>query len=106
MSLIQEHGIILESFFNKRQTVRRVKAVGTPDPTGYDLVVVFVQRIHYSSVLPVLSKIENTPSFLFIGNNASGPDELIDALGRERVLAGFVGVGGIRREHVVVYPDI
>ncbi len=105
MSLIQEHGIILENFFNKRQTVTRAKAAGMPDPAGYDLVVVFVQRIHYSSVLPVLSKTENTPSFLFMGNNASGPDELIDALGRERVLAGFVGVGGTYREHVVVHVD-
>ena len=58
-----------------------------------------------SSSLSRESTIENTPSFLFMGNNASGPDELIDALGRERVLAGFVGVGGTRREHVVVYPD-
>jgi len=46
---------------------------------------------------------QHTPNVLFMCNNASGPDEMVRALGSERVLLGFPGAGGVREEHVVRY---
>jgi 2-dehydropantoate 2-reductase len=36
-------------------------------------------------------------------NNAAGPDEMTNALGRERVLIGFPGAGGTRKGQVIRY---
>ena len=40
---------------------------------------------------------------LFLVNNAAGPEALVQALGRERVLLGFPGAGGQRQNGVVTY---
>jgi len=54
-------------------------------------------------VLTSLAANRHTPNVLFMGNNAAGPDEMVEALGRERVLLGFPGAGGSREGHVVRY---
>jgi 2-dehydropantoate 2-reductase len=69
----------------------------------YDLVVVAMPKIYIPNVLPVLAANRQTPNILFVCNNAAGPDEMIAALGRERVLLGFVGAGGEREGHIVRY---
>jgi len=69
----------------------------------YDLVVVLMRKTQISAILPILAANPNTPNILFMCNNASGPDEMVNALGRERVLLGFPGAGGILEEHVVRY---
>jgi 2-dehydropantoate 2-reductase len=53
-----------------------------------------MQRGHLEAVLPVLAANGRTPTVAFLGNNASGPGELVDALGAQRVLMGFPGFGG------------
>jgi 2-dehydropantoate 2-reductase len=40
---------------------------------------------------------------LFLGNNAAGAQDIIQALGRERVLIGMVNAGGERQGYVVRY---
>lgn len=61
---------------------------------AYDLVVVAMQKTQVTAVLPLLGANEHTPSVLFLGNNAAGPDVLVRALGAARVLMGFPSVGG------------
>jgi hypothetical protein len=46
-------------------------------------------------VLPELAAHVGTPSVLFFGNNAAGPQGLSRAFGGERVLLGFPGAAGV-----------
>jgi 2-dehydropantoate 2-reductase len=62
-----------------------------------------MRKNQVSAVLPALAANQHTPNVLFLINNAAGPDEYVRALGRERVLLGFVGAGGTREGHVVRY---
>jgi 2-dehydropantoate 2-reductase len=39
-------------------------------------------------------------------NNAGGPEEIVNALGKERVLLGFPGSGGTKEDHVIRYNII
>jgi 2-dehydropantoate 2-reductase len=99
---LEQHGIVLESMASGRRTVTWVKTVESLAPDEiYDLVLVPMRRNQVPAVLPVLAANRHTPSVLFLGNNVAGPDEYVAALGRERVLLGFGGVGGVREGHVV-----
>jgi len=101
---IREHGIVLEDATTGQRTSTAIQAVERLGPQdAYDLVVVLMRRTQISAVLPILSANQNTPDVLFMCNNASGPDEMIETLGRERVLLGFPGAGGVREGHVVRY---
>jgi 2-dehydropantoate 2-reductase len=66
-------------------------------------VLVIVRKDQLSSVLPVLGANRGTLTVLFMVNNASGPDALIQAVGRERVLLGFAGAGGTRVAGAIRY---
>ncbi len=70
---------------------------------AYDLVLVVVRKNQLPSVLPMLKDHQHTPNVLFLVNNAAGPEALVEALGKERVLLGFPGAGGQRQEGVVRY---
>jgi 2-dehydropantoate 2-reductase len=100
---IREHGIVLEDGDTGRRTTIRVNVVEhlAPDD-AYDLVVVLMRKNQVSAILPTLAANRHTPSVLFMGNNAAGPDEMVEALGRERVLLGFARVGGYREGHVII----
>ena len=101
---LSEHGIVLEDVTTGHRTTTRINIVEQLVPEdAYDLVVVLVPKNHVSEVLPALAANRHTPNVLFMGNNAAGPDEMIEALGRERVLLGFPGAGGTRKGYVVRY---
>ncbi|NIO06910.1 MAG: alpha/beta hydrolase, partial [Deltaproteobacteria bacterium] len=70
---------------------------------AYDLVVVLMRKNQVSAILPILAVNRHTPNVLFMGNNAAGPDEMVEALGRERVLLGFPGAGGYREGHSITF---
>ncbi len=53
------------------------------------------------TILPILGANRHTPNVLFLMNNAAGPDALVEALGRERVLIGFPASAGYRDGHVM-----
>ncbi len=99
---IRQYGIQLEDTASGHRTITPINAVETFAPEDdYDLVVVLVRKNQVATVLPALAANKSTPSFLFMINNAAGPDEYISAVGRERVLLGFAGAGGEREGHVV-----
>jgi len=101
---IREHGIVLEDLNTGHRTTTHVNVVEHLAPEdAYDLVVLLVPKNHVSEVLPALAANRHTPNVLFMGNNAAGPEGMIEALGRERVLLGFPGAGGTREGHVVRY---
>ena len=95
---IREHGVELEDFVTGEYTTAWPKAVEEVLPgDAYDLVIVALGREHVSEVLPILAENRHTPAVMFIGNNAAGPGEMVDALGAERVLLGFPGAAGVPR---------
>ena len=99
---LREHGIVLAEFKTKQRTVTRVNVVEELAPDdAYDLVLVIMRKNHALQILPVLAANEHTPNVLFLMNNAAGPGELVEALGRERVLIGFPNAAGYREGHVV-----
>ena len=70
---IREHGIQLENVVTGKETTVRVPAVGRLDTDDdYDLVLVVLPKNHVSEVLPMLAANRQTPSIMFVGNNAAG----------------------------------
>jgi 2-dehydropantoate 2-reductase len=99
---VRKHGIVLEDGDTGQRTTTRVTVVEQLAPDdAYDLVVVLMRKNQVSAILPALAANQHTPSVLFMGNNVIGPDEMVVALGRERVLLGFPGAAGHRDGHVV-----
>ncbi len=94
---LKKHGIVLEQFNTKEQTSSRVRLVDrVPEDEYFDLCLVLIQKKQHHNALPALAKKPHIPSFLFMNNDAEGPQSMIDALGRERVLLGHVNAGGER----------
>ena len=101
---IREQGIVLEDVNTGNESITCVNIVEQLNPEdAYDLVVVMMPKNHIPEILPILAANQHTPNVLFMVNNAAGPDEMISALSRERVLYGFPGAGGTRKGHVVRY---
>lgn len=101
---LREHGVVLEDARTGRRTATQVPLVERLEPDdAYDLVLVAMGCHQVRAILPALAANRQTPSVLFLGNNAAGPDAIVEALGPERVLIGQANVGGERRGHVIRY---
>ena len=104
LTVIREQGIVLEDFRSRERTTTRVNSVERLGPEdSYDLVLVILPRRSVNEVLPILAANRNTPSVMFFGNNAAGPGEMIEALGRKRVLLGFPGAAGVPHDEAIRY---
>jgi len=94
-------GIIIENPLRKTRSVTRVPVVSVLKPDDrYDYVLVVVRKNQVRDLLPVLAT-NQSPAVVFMVNNPSGPDEWVAALGRERVMLGFVFGGGKRDGNVI-----
>ncbi len=101
---LKKHGVVLEEFKTGEQTATRVRVFDSmPKDEYFDVCVVLVQKTQLHDALPALATNSHIPSFLFMHNDSEGPQSMIDALGRERVLLGHVNAGGERDGHVVRY---
>jgi 2-dehydropantoate 2-reductase len=100
---LRQYGVILKSWTSKEEEVVRVPLSEKLDPNDfYDLVLVVMRKNKALDALPILAA-NRSSNFLFLMNNAAGPDALINALGRGRVLTGFAGAAGYMEGHNVVY---
>lgn len=101
---IREHGIVLEAHDDQQRSVVPVNVVEALSPNEfYDLVIIAVRRNQISGVLPSLGANTKTPNLLFLGNNSTGPDEMVATLGRNRVLLGFGAVAGVKQSYIIRY---
>ena len=101
---IKKHGIVLEQFDNGERTATKVPVVDHVPPEEYfDLCVVLVQKNQLESALSALKVNPHIPTFLFMNNTAEGPQDMINAVGRERVMMGHANAGGERVGHVIHY---
>ncbi len=107
LSDLLDRGLVMEDAITGRRTFSRVDVIetlGIDDP--YDLVVVPVRRTQLPTVLPLLATNRVTPNILFMVCNPCGPSEMVAALGRDRVLSGYGGVGGVRNGPVIRYAQV
>jgi 2-dehydropantoate 2-reductase len=101
---LHEHGIALENVTKGELSYTQVALTEHLHPEdAYDLALVILRRNQVESALPELGANRVIPWMLFIGNNVSGPDEYAQAVGRDRALLGFAGIGGQRVGGVVRY---
>jgi 2-dehydropantoate 2-reductase len=101
---LREHGILLEAANTGRTETVHVSVKETLEEDDvYELVIVALRSNQLAEALPVLAANHQTPNLLFLGNNPAGVSEIVKAVGRERVVLGFGGLGGERRGKVVRY---
>lgn len=99
---LQTGGIIIDDPFKNTRSITRVPLIDHLDPTErYDYILVVVRKSQVTALLPTLAQ-NISPNVVFMVNNASGPDEYISALGRDRVMLGFV-FGAGRREGAIIH---
>ncbi len=101
---LREQGIILEAANTGQKETVHVIIKETLEPDDiYDWIIVAVRKNQIPEILAMLANNHITPNVLFLGNNPAGAGELVKALGRDRVVLGFGGVGGIRRGATIYY---
>lgn len=98
---LQDEGIVIEDPFKNKRSVTKVPIIKRLDPNDlYDYVLVVVRKNQVADLLPVLAQ-NPSPNIVFMGNNLSGPEEIIKALGKDRVMLGFVFAGGTRDGNII-----
>ncbi len=99
-----KHGVVLKEFDTGEESTTRVRVVeGMPEEEYFDICLVLVQRSQLKLTLDAIKINPHIPAFVFMNNIAEGPQAMIDALGRERVMMGHANAGGERIDHVVHY---
>jgi len=103
LAQVHQYGVVLKSWTTKEEESIQVPLLEELDPfNGFDLVLVVMRKNKALAALPILAA-NCSANFLFLMNNAAGPDEFIKALGEERVLTGFAGIAGFMEGHKVVF---
>ena len=93
---IRDGGIVIEDPFKNTRSNTKVPVINRLDPEdSYDYILIVIRKNQVRDLLPVLA-LNRSPNVVFMVNNPSGPDEFISALGKERVMLGFVFGGGKR----------
>jgi 2-dehydropantoate 2-reductase len=101
---IREQGLVLQPALGGPRIEVPVATVDRLERDDqYDLVVVPVRNDQVGGLLPMLAANRKSRSFLFMVNNPSGYDEWSRAIGKERLLVGFPGAGGVVERAIVRY---
>jgi len=101
---INAQGVILEGALSGERTISRVPVCQALEADDrYELIIVLVRGDQVVELLPVLAANQNSKAILFMVNNPNGYEEWIKAVGKERLLLGFAGAGGTRKNGVVSY---
>ena len=100
---LREHGVVLKNWSTGEEEAVKVPLVGSLEAgDDYDLILVVMRKNSALKILPILAANPHG-QVLFLMNNAAGPEALVEALGRKRVMIGFAGAAGYREGHKVVY---
>ncbi len=103
---IRDKGIVLVNGYSGEKSIHSVPVIErvTADDC-WDLVVVTLQMQQITDILPGLCTCPGINAVLFLGNNTEGGKEYARKLGKERVLLGFPGAGGYRKDQLIYYID-
>jgi 2-dehydropantoate 2-reductase len=103
---IRDNGVVLvNEFSGERESSKVPVAESLAADDAYDLVVVLIRKNRLEPVFENLSRGTRVQNILFMGNNALGFDPYLSRLPPEKVLFGFPGAGGGRRQGTVHYVD-
>jgi 2-dehydropantoate 2-reductase len=72
----------------------------------YDLILVAVRRDQLDASRASLAANSTVPTMLFMLNNPLGTSRLVEAIGKDRVVLGFPGVGGRGRGFLAATHDV
>ena len=98
---VRDEGILIENPFGNKRSLTKVPVIDHLDPDDlYDYVLVVVRKNQVADLLPVLAQ-NRSSNIVFMCNNLLGPDEFIKALGKDRIMLGFVFAGGKRDGKVI-----
>jgi 2-dehydropantoate 2-reductase len=100
---LRKYGIVIEDkIFNEnfRTDIKVIDRLRTDD--YYDLVLIIMQRQQVSKILPVLQKNRKVPTFIFMGNSVDGAEEYLNFIDQKRIMLGFGGPGGYRKNNSVI----
>jgi len=98
---IRDGGIVIENPFKNTRSHTQVPVINRLDPeVSYDYILVVIRKNQVPDLLPVLA-LNRSPNVVFMINNPSGPAEFTTALGKERVMLGFVFGAGKRDGSVI-----
>jgi 2-dehydropantoate 2-reductase len=101
LETLKRDGIVIENPWNQRRTVAKVPLISELAPADrYDYILVVVRRNQVPALLPTLAA-NCSPNVVFMYNNLLGPAEIIQAMGRERVMLGFVFASGKRDGEII-----
>jgi len=107
LEAIQRNGLVLEDVVSGARSATHVAiADRLSSEDSYDLALIAVRWEQLSNIMPGLAQNGNIPTVLFMLNNPRGSAPLVEALGADRVLLGFSGVGGAIERDVVRYAVI
>jgi 2-dehydropantoate 2-reductase len=99
---LRKYGIIIQNPILGKSTTTHVNVVDSlPPKDAYDMIMVFVRKNQLNDILPVLAANRHTATILFMLNNASGLGQIVEVLGRQRVLIGFPGAAGTREGNLI-----
>jgi 2-dehydropantoate 2-reductase len=100
---LKKYGVIIEDKILNESFKTDIKVIDKLEPDDYyDLVLIIMQRQQVSKILPILEKNRKVPTFIFMGNNVGGAEEYLNFLDRKRILLGFGGPGGYRKDNKVI----
>ncbi len=100
---IKKHGVVIDHFFQKQQTVTNVPVIERLENNDvYDFIFVIMQKNQTYEILPNLKENRFCNNIVFFGNNGKGGEEYIESLGKERVILGFPSIGGKREGHKII----
>jgi 2-dehydropantoate 2-reductase len=100
---IKSDGIILVNPNTQKTEQVSVDVISSlPSDSEYDYIIVTMQRTQVNAVLPMLAQ-NCSKNIVFVVNTASGYDEWITAVGKERLMLGFPSAGGELRLGKVYY---
>lgn len=98
---LQAGGIIIEDQFKYTRSVTHVPLIERLAPDDrYDYILVVVRKNQVAELLPALAG-NASPNVVFMVNNPSGPRDYVRAIGKERVMLGFVFGAGRREKSVI-----
>ena len=104
---IRSQGLALEDLADGHRSTIRVATIEQLHPgDSYHVALITVRREQLKDVMPALMSNHNIPTLVFMLNNPLGAADLVDALGKDRVILGFPGAGGSRQDGVVHYAMI
>ena len=104
---LRTNGLILEDAYTGQSTTSRVRIVESLAPDDvYDLALVCVRLDQVAATVPDLAANQQIPLVVFLLNNPTGTQPLLEQLGSQRVVLGFPGMGGTREGTRVRYVRI